>query len=497
MKKLALNLLAGILIPYLACAQQSSETDYKSEVFGSVSSGTYTPFWMTSQTWGVVPLNANNAYVRGAIGHKQQVNPNFSWNAGIDLVGSTQHVFNTIWAQQLYAEATWRKWNFRIGPKESYKSFFDESLSSGDFILSNNARPIPEANLSLTDFVLVPHTKGKFYLKGDIAFGKMLDGDYVEGIAKPAGKDYTRDLYTHHKSIFFRFGNFDKEKDTYRFTFGMDHYSYWTGTSILEGKMQVLPRTFSDLARAFFAAQEGGSPGPGQYFYVSGSHWGAYTFKLDHKLKNNDELSINWQHFFDDGSGMGPQNIKDMLAGVEYKSDKRQLLSGAVFEYVYTKDQSGPVHFNITMDESHQYLKSKGNGMDDYYNNYQFTQGPSYYGRSFGTPLFLSPEYNTDGTVNFKGNRIIAFHGAVQGYLNDKLSYRLRATYGETWGRYKLPYFDVRKGLASSIDLTYRSLKAEGLDFKLTLAFNNGSFFGDNSFGTGLSVSKRGIISKK
>ncbi|MBP1618009.1 MAG: hypothetical protein H6Q14_1836 [Bacteroidetes bacterium] len=480
----------------LAWGQLPSETAYSAEAFGSVSSGARAPFWMTSHTWGLVPLSADNGYIRGEIKHRQQLSSHFSWNAGLDLAGSTKHTFNTIWLQQIYAEATWRKWNLRVGPKQSYISFLDESLSSGDFVVSNNARPIPEINLSLNDFVVVPYTKGKFYCRGDFALGKMLDGNYVEGIAKPAGENYARDVYTHHKSAFFRFGNFEKQ-DKYRFTFGLNHYSYWTGTALIDGNIKVFPRKFSDLVRAFFAAQEGGTPGVGDYFYVSGSHWGAYTFKLDHKLKNNDELSVNWQHFFDDGSGMGPQNIKDMLLGIQYKNNKKQPISGAVIEYIYTKDQSGPVHFNYGMDDSHQNLVSKGNGMDDYYNNVQYIQGPSYYGRSFGTPLFLSPEYNTDGTVNFKSNRIIAYHVGVEGYLNNKLSYRLRTTYGETWGRYKIPYINVKKGIASSIDLTYHSPKTEGLDFKCIVAFNNGSFFDDNAFGTGISIIKRGIISKK
>lgn len=480
----------------LAFGQQSSETAYGTEAFGSVSTGSHTPFWMTSHTWGIVPLSANNAYVRGEISHKAIIKDDLSWGAGLDLAGSTKHAFNTVWLQQAYAEATWRKWNLRVGPKESYTSFLDENLSSGDFILSTNARPMPEANLSLVDFVAVPFTKNKLYLRGNIAFGKMLDGDYVESIAGPAHQNYYKGISSHHKSIYFRFGDFRKG-NTFRLTFGLQHFAYFDGHGVIDGVENRSRTNLSEIFRTVFIAKEGGPDGIGVYKYKTGSHFGTYTVKFDYKAKNKDTFSTYWHHFIEDGSSAGPQSIRDMLAGVEYKSDKRQLLSGAVFEYVYTKDQSGPVHFNYGMDDSHQYLKSKGNGMDDYYNNVQYIQGPSYYGRSFGTPLFLSPEYNTDGTINFKSNRIIAYHGAIEGYLSKKFSYRLLATYGETWGRHRIPYLATRKGVASSIDLTYRSLKAEGVDFKLTLAFNHGSFFEDNSFGTGISVSKRGIISKK
>ncbi len=495
MKKYLIYILIIFLNVFVSLAQ-NEETTYQAEAFGSVSTGSHTPFWMTSQTWGMVPLDANNGYVRGEIAHQRKINAELSLKAGIELAASTKRAFNTVWIQQAYAELGWKKWNVRLGPKQAYKSFFNENLSSGDFMISNNARPIPEMNVSLEDFVLVPYTKGKFYLKGDFALGKMLDGDYIEAIAKPAGKNYTRDILTHHKSIFFRFGNYEKGNNN-RFTFGMEHYAFWSGVSTINGVSQQQPNKFADLVRTFFAIEEGGSQNAGEYFYVSGSHWGAYTFKFDHRLKNQDEISINWQHFFDDGSGMGPQNIKDMLLSLEYKSKKKQFISGAVLEYLYTKNQSGSVHFNETVDDAHKNLQKKGNGMDDYYNNWQYSEGPSYYGRSFGTPLLLSPEYNTDGNVNFKSNRIVAYHGAIEGYFNDNFSYRLRATYGKTWGRYKVPFINTKDGVAASLDITYHPSKIDGLDFKFTTALNKGAFFDDNSFGTGISIIKRGIISKK
>jgi hypothetical protein len=479
-----------------AWAQSPSETTYKAEAFGSVSTGTNAPFWTTSHTWGMVPLSANSTYLRGEISHRQQLSSDLQWNIGLDLAASTKHAFNTIWLQQIYMESVWKKWNLRIGPKESYRSFLDESLSSGDFILSNNARPIPEINLSLNDFVVVPLTKNKLYFRGDIAFGKMMDGNYVENIAKPAKKNYYRDITSHHKSLYFRFGNFETN-DNLRLTFGLQHFAYFDGHGIIDGVENKSRNSFSETLRTIFIAKEGGPDGPGEYKYKTGSHIGAYTVKLDYRLKSKDMLGIYWHHFIEDGSSAGPQSIRDMLAGVEYKSSRRQLITGAVFEYIYTKDQSGPVHFNYGMDSNHQNLVSKGNGMDDYYNNVQYIQGPSYYGRSFGTPLFLSPEYNTDGTVNFKSNRIIAYHAAIEGDLSRTISYRLRATYGNTWGRYKVPYLDVKKGIASSIDFTYHSPKAKGLDFRLAVAFNNGSFFGDNTLGTSISIIKRGFISKK
>ena len=40
-------------------------TTYKAEIFGSVASGDNTPFWMVSNRYGIVPLEANNGYFAG------------------------------------------------------------------------------------------------------------------------------------------------------------------------------------------------------------------------------------------------------------------------------------------------------------------------------------------------------------------------------------------------------------------------------------------------
>lgn len=495
MKHIFTLALVLIILPPVIRAQEISKTSYNTEVFGSAATGSRTPFWMVSQTWGLVPLNAGNAYIRGGISHEQKWNNDWSYEIGVDLVASTRHSYNTIWLQQAYGEISWKKWNLRIGPKQKYTSFLNEHLSSGDFVLSNNARPIPEINISLNDFTPIPFTKNKIYLRGDFALGKLYDAKYVENIAIPNGKEYFTELYSHHKSLYFRIGNFEKD-DKSRLTFGIQHFAFFNGHGYYDSAERSSHVNFSELLRTILTAKEGGPDEAGEVKYKTGSHFGSYIVKYDYR-SNKSEYSVYWHHFIEDGSSAGPQSIRDMLLGVEYKSEQKKLLSGAVLEYVYTKNQSGSVHFNHGVDEAHADLFSKGNGMDDYYNNVQYIEGPSYYGRSFGTPLLLSPEYNTDGTVNFKSSRIIAFHGAIEGYFSNNLSYRLRATYGETWGRYKVPFLNVRKGIASSFDLTYQCPKSSGLELKLTTGFNNDSFFDQKSLGAGFSIIKRGLIAEK
>ncbi len=472
------------------------ETKYRLEMFGSFSTGEYTPFWMLYHNWGMVPLEANNFYLRGGVFHQQKINKNWSFDLGVDIAGSSPHSYGTIWVQQAYGDLNWKSLRLGIGSKEDYTSLLDEYLSSGDFDKSNNARPLPEIKISIPKFLLVPYTKGNLYIKGDFSIGKYMDSQYLEDIARPYNSDYTKDILSHHKSIAFRFGNIERNK--MQFTAELDHQAQWGGTLYQywgnEYHITDQPQGMRDFLRVMVAKEGSSSSSGADSAYVAGSQIGSYLFKFDYKLKNTDVLSVYLHHFFDDGSGMVFENYRDMLLGFQYKTSRKQFLSNVLFEYIYTKHQTGPIHFNLMMDDAHNDIRNEGNGNDNYYNNVDYVQGPSYYGRSKGTPLFLSPEYNDDGRLNFKSNRIISFHLGMEGYINSYLKYRLLATSGQTWGRYYVPFIDVREGFTSNIDLIYDYPRIPDLNIKLSAGFNTGEFFGEKAFGMGITFTKKGLI---
>ena len=504
MKRFAIPILLFIFL-FSREANSQSQTDYRVETFGSVASGKNTPFWMLYHNWGMVPLDADNFYVRGGVFHRQTIDADWSFEAGFDLAGSSPHAYGTVWIQQIYGELNWKFLRLNAGAKEDYTSLLNPYLSSGDFDYSNNARPQPEIKASFSRFILVPYTKGNMYIKGDFAVGYHTDGKWQEEVALPHNNNYTKNVWNHHKSIYFRFGNIE-EKNKLQFTFGMDHralyggelyqYMYVWETGRYEYVVQKQPQGITDLLRTVIAKEGSPSSSGADRAYVAGSSVGAYLFKFDYRLKNKDIISIYKQHFFDDGSGMAFENYRDGLYGIEYKTKRKLLLSGAVFEYAYTKNQTGPVHFNLEMDSEHYHFRGKGNGNDNYYNNCDYVQGVSYYGRTEGTPLFLSHEYNRDGRLNFTSSRIVAFHLGVEGYLHPTLQYRLLATTGRSWGTYYVPFTSVHKGVASELELIYSYPKIQGLDLKLSLGFNKGEFFSDNSFGGGITITKRGVIKK-
>jgi len=77
-------------------------TSYKAEVFGSASSGSTTPFWMVSNRYGVVPLDANNGYLNAGVFHQQHFGKGFRWSARLDIVAVVPR-YRNVYIQQIYA----------------------------------------------------------------------------------------------------------------------------------------------------------------------------------------------------------------------------------------------------------------------------------------------------------------------------------------------------------------------------------------------------------
>ncbi len=488
----SLNLFAG--------EDESKELSYRVEAFGSLSTGKHTPFWIVSHTWGMVPLDANNGYLRGGIFYNQHITKDWNYSLGLDVAVSTpQTSRNAAWVQQLYGELNWKQFlRLNIGTKEDYTSLLDKNLSTGDMDFSQNTRPAPEIKISIPSFLAIPGTKDFLYFKGDMSVGWFMDGDYHEGTAKPYGKDYMTRILSQHKSLYFRIGNIEKAQP-FQFIFGLDHQAQWAGYYYQNGMEYNIANgdLWNDFIDTFFAKEGGSNSILTDALYASGSSIGNYLLKLDYRAKDKSILSIYLSHFFEDDSGMKWQNAKDMLLGIQYKSPKKgALLTGALLEYMYMRDQSGPIHFNIAMDESHQSLSKYGFGMDDYYNNAIYVQGQSYFGRTRGNPLFLGPEYNTNGYQGFMSNRILAFHGGIEGSFSPDIEYRALLTYAETLGRYNIPYTEKKKGVSGVIDLTYHLPKVEGLDLKFSIGSDYGKYFDDHNFGFAFTVRKKGILLK-
>ena len=395
-------------------------TSYEVTGFGAVATGDRTPFWQVSNRQAKVPLESGNGYLSGALYHQQAWANGWGWGAGMEVIAAAPRD-RAFYLQQLYAEVGYRCLLLRIGSKAGRNDLVDARLSTGDMAYSGNASPIPEVNLSIPHFTVVPWTKGWLQLKGDFAVGRSFDKNTVDRFAGER-ETYIYNVLWHHKSLAIQV------KDT-RHGFplaaqiGVNHWAQWGGTSN-NPKIGKQPHSFKDFMRVVCGKSGDSQATISDQVNVLGAHYGTYDFKLTYQHPDW-QCSAYYQHYFNDLSGMVFENNLDGLWGAELTLPHSSWLKKVVVEYITTRNQSGPFHF-IWFD--HEKYPGVGGGGDDYYNNGEYRTGFSYANRAIGSPLLLSPAYNGNGVVSFRHTRIQDWHFATEGALSQQVSYRVMFT---------------------------------------------------------------------
>lgn len=157
---------------------------YSAEVNATVSSGANTPFWLVNNRFGLSSIEKNNGYVRASLfKDARKEGRRLTWGAGVDLAVPWNFTSSFV-VQQLYADLRYRNAELSVGSKEWTGGFNNLRLSSGDLLFSNNSRPIPQARLSLPDYVKVPFTNGWIGIKGYLAYGAFTDDSWQRHAAK-------------------------------------------------------------------------------------------------------------------------------------------------------------------------------------------------------------------------------------------------------------------------------------------------------------------------
>jgi hypothetical protein len=484
--------LAGL---FMGCAAQAgraqeavslNSTAYALEVFGSAATGGNTPFWISSNRYGLVPLKAGNGYLRSSVTHHRQLNKGFYWSAGLDLLLAAPR-YRNLYVQQLYAGIGYKSLWVSIGSQEQYASLWDKRLSSGDMIQSANARPAPGIRISLPRFVLVPFTKGWLQFKGDLDAGRSFDTKYLEDFVRP-GEAYIKDMLWHHKSLFFRVEDTQGGFPLF-VSLAARHTAQWGGTST-DAELGKQPRSLNDFFRIFFSRKGGEDANESDRINVLGSHHIAYDMQLGFR-QADWELQAYYQHLCYDKSGISFYNRTDGLWGIRLDLFRFPYIRKVVAEYLNTRDQSGPFHY---IGFNHDVHPGMGGGGDDYYNNGIYTNGYAYFNRSVGSPLLPSPEYNTDGTPGFLSNRILDWHTGIEGDLSPRFSYRVLCTFMNGWGTAYRPFLHKKTGISFLTEITYTPPHLSGWTLTGSLAGDTGNVFGRKSYGACIGIRKQGLL---
>ena len=121
--------------------------------------------------------------------------------------------------------------------------------------------------------------------------------------------------------------------------------------------------------------------------------------------------------------------------------------------------------------------------------------GWQHWGMALGHPLITSPIYNENNVINFRNNRIMAWHFGLNGQPTDELAYRVLLTFTENWGTYITPFDDVLKQNSYLFEVSYQPKRFIGWSATLALAYDDGEVLG-NSFGGKLRLRKTFNLSR-
>lgn len=493
-------------------AYAENPLNYSGELFGNAGDGKFAPYFMMANNGGVL-TQAKTVGVRAKAWKEMDLSRRFTYSFGADVVaGHASSVgylrydagkegFVTdyrrpaaIWLQQLYAEVKFRGVYLSAGMKERKSPLLNPELGSGDFIESNNARPIPQVRAGFIDFQNIPFTNGWVQIQGELAYGKYTHNKWLEDHYNYYSTSVTTGVWMHYKRLYLR----TKPSKPFSVTVGMqvamqfggDARSYSKG--ILTGESSY-DTTLKEFWYAFtHQSHPDGDYSAGDTQYRFGNTVGAWDFVARYRLKEGSELKAYFQWPYEDGSGIGKLNGFDGIWGLEYQNkDKKGIVSGAVIEYVDFTNQSGPLHW-APNDHSGTEMKNEATGADSYYDNFRYNSFMNY-GLSQGTPFIPSIIYNTDGYMNVTDNRLRGFHMGVSGYVYEPLRYRLLLSYRKSWGSYGYPRWDTAHDTSVMLEGIYSFKQVKGLDLKGQLAIDRGNLLGNN-FGVLLSLSYNGAL---
>ena len=469
---------------------------YKAEAQISTGKGS-APLWLNANKHGLSSLDSQNGYLRGSIIRPLLADSLHRWGMGYGLDVAVPYNYTShIVVQQAFAEIRWKYGLLTLGIKEQPMQFKNDSLSSGSQTLGINARPLPEVRLALPEYWYIPGTRQWLGIKGHISYGVSTDGTWQEDFTKGHSGHSKRAIY-HSKAGYVWVGN--TKKFPLSIEMGLEMVCFFGGTRYDSRGNKTAVQPDHNLHSFWNAFIPGGSDkSDGIYANVEGNHLGSWMLRLNYDMPRW-RASLYADHYFEDqssmfmvdydGYGKGDEwdtrkhnrimmySLKDMQLGLDLKFKNSNALNNILFEYIYSKYQSGPVYHDHT-----QTVSDHIGGNDDYYNHSIFS-GWQHWGQVMGNPLYLSPIYNDDATIKVKDNRFYAFHLALAGDPSQYTHYKVMATYRKGFGTYDKPLFNPKESLSMMAQLDYSFpdyTKMKGWGITAAYGWDAGNTYGQN-----------------
>ena len=429
--------------------------EYDIEMQSTFSEGR-TPLWLNANKYGLSSLDNTNGYLRAGVFRPLRTDSVRRWGMGYGVDVAVPYNFTSDFVvQQAFIEGRWLHGVMTVGSKEYPMELKNNLLSSGSQTLGINARPIPQVRIALPEYWTLPFAKGWLHLKGHIAYGRMTDDRWQHEFTNRKNK-YADDVLFHSKAGYLKIGNEDVFCP-FSLELGLEMAATFGGTAYRpdgKGGMTVL-KGDTGLGAYWNAFVPGGyDTGETTYQNVEGNHVGSWLIRMNwdtdmwrfsvYADKYFEDHSAMFQLDYD-GYGQGEEwdekkksryvlyDFKDIMLGMELNIKYDRWINDVVFEYIYSKYQSGPIYHDHT-----NTISDHIGGRDNFYNHSIYT-GWQHWGQVIGNPLYRSPIYNEDGTIMVKDNRFMAFHLGIDGRPFPRFMYRVLASWQEGLGTYDEP----------------------------------------------------------
>lgn len=402
-------------------------------LLGALSSSPQVPFWATANRHDLMP-RSSGATALLDLRTSGSGAGNLSWSAAASLaLRSDSYAGGDFFPAELYGSLGWKALSLDIGIRHREKDFLASSpllgsvsSTSGNVAMSGNARSMPGAALNLSP-VDIPFTGGRLRLSGSF-------GDYVT-----TDNRIMKGALVHNTRIYLLggFGRFELKA-------GLDHYAMWGG----ENGTHVMPVTLANYLRVVSGRAAGMDGTKSDRMNVIGNQFGAESISIGY---DGDGWKAEFRHDipYDDKSGMKFQNFPDGVNTLGFSfDDQERWVSTVVYEFHYTRYQSGPIHDRevdghgdpIEWNPSLNFI-----GGDNYYNHGEYRSGWTHYGRCFGNPFFFakgtrSGSWSPELCEGIENNRLRAHHIGVSGMLFRRYPYKLMLSYVQCYGIYSAPY---------------------------------------------------------
>lgn len=463
-----------------------------------ISSGDQLPFWLRSNQHGEVPVKSQFLQLKGSVHHdydslfnKSKELKRFGIGYGITGLVNSGKVNQAILSES-YIKIRHGFLEFYGGRRKEIVGLVDTTLSSGSYIWSGNALPMPKIEISIPNYT--PITKnGLLSIKASYSHGWFGSTDSV--------KNY----YLHQKTFYTRIG-----KPSWKFKFygGFNHQVQWAGKPAkpfydpkTEQVIKKYPSGFSTYTKVVTGISlnkdlDAGTIKDGvpynEAFNRAGNHLGTIDIALEYRTRIG-KFFIYRQSIYDDGSLFFLSNISDGLTGISFAPTPLLNSMNSVFfinkiniEFFSSINQGGEISSGSSIPELR--------GSDNYFNNSLYQDGYTYKMLTIGTPhitpFYLSRELfnqqlasslNKSYLIN---NRVQSFNIALNGSTLNTIIYNFRYSYSKNLGSYNYPLSNIQQSLFTNF-----KHKRNTWSYNLSIGFDKVSDT-NSTFGSKITLEK-------